>query len=191
MRDFFAAGEQSGTASIGMHGRAALRHSPQPLTLNAVSPSILAPPSRLLHPGSSIPARWRFIQSFCRGGGAKQIRAIARLAIISSSLLCSLLLATVNPAAAQVATLNQLGAADGAQSLAPQSSAQGGGRGGGSGGQSGSGLDVICNQLIAGTFCSPGGSGSGGYGSWSAGTSANDPSLPPCASGMPATELCN
>lgn len=56
---------------------------------------------------------------------------------------------------------------------------------------SGSGLGVICNELIAGTFCTSGVSHAGGYGSPSAGTSATNPSLPPCTSGLPANELCN
>jgi hypothetical protein len=108
-----------------------------------------------------------------------------RLATVSLLLGVSLAV-MANPASAQVVTPNgQQGAAQAGAASGAQFSAQGGG------GQSGSGLDVICNQLIAGTFCSSGGSGAGGYGSFSAGTSANDPSLPPCASGMPANELCN
>jgi hypothetical protein len=170
-----------------MHGRAALLPSPpapHPECGVPVHPSSIESHPvirRRPEPRSSEPKRF-----MSRQFRAKQVRAMARLATISL-LLSSLLPATVNPAVAQVGTPNgQQGVTGGAQS-----SAQGGGQAGGQGGPSGSGLDVICNQLIAGTFCSSGGSGSGGYGSFSAGTSANDPSLPPCASGMPANELCN
>lgn len=90
-----------------------------------------------------------------------------------------------NPALAQIAEIAPSNGQQGVTGTAgaAQPSAQGG--------QSGSGLDVICNELIAGTFCSSGPSAAGGYGSFSAGTAAGNPSLPPCASGMPANELCN
>ena len=101
----------------------------------------------------------------------------------------ALLLVVAHPAIAQVAAPNgQAGATGQAWATAStQSSAQSGSSGSGLG----SGLGVICNTLIAGTFCSSGPSSGGGYGSFSAGTSASNPSLPPCASGMPANELCN
>jgi hypothetical protein len=101
--------------------------------------------------------------------------------------MMSLLLVTTNVMAVPV--IAQIAAPSG-QSGTPaggQFSAQGSQQGG----QSGTGPGVICNELIAGTFCTPGGSSAGGYGSFSAGTAASDPSLPPCASGMPANELCN
>lgn len=108
---------------------------------------------------------------------------MVRVATISLLLVMSNL--TPHPAIGQIA---EVGPSNGQQGVtgtagASQSSAQGG--------QSGSGLDVICNELIAGTFCSSGGSAAGGYGSFSAGTAAGSPSLPPCASGLPANELCN
>jgi hypothetical protein len=89
------------------------------------------------------------------------------------------------PALAQIPP--QIAAQSGQQQFGPSSGTESTSQGG----QSGAGLDVICNELIAGTFCSSGGSGGGGYGSPTAGTSAGNPSLPPCASGMPANELCN
>ena len=97
----------------------------------------------------------------------------------------ALLLVVANPAVAQVAAPSGQAGASGQVGTpgSAQSSAQSG--------PSGSGLGVICNTLIAGTFCSSGRSSGGGYGSFSAGTGANNPSLPPCASGMPANELCN
>jgi len=54
-----------------------------------------------------------------------------------------------------------------------------------------SAMDVICNELIAGTFCTSGRSSGQGYGTVNAGTSANAPSLPACTSDTPANELCN
>ncbi|MGB6797655.1 MAG: hypothetical protein WBE48_14125 [Xanthobacteraceae bacterium] len=93
------------------------------------------------------------------------------------------------PAMAQIMAQNaaQTGVPNGQQQFGPSS-----GTGAASqGNQSGAGLDVICNEMIAGTFCSSGGSGGGGYGSPTAGTRASNPSLPPCTSGMPANELCN
>ena len=110
--------------------------------------------------------------------------------VATISLLLAILLLVMgnlmaNPAIAQIAEvapsngqLGVTGAAGAAQSPAQT-------------GPSGSGLGVICNELIAGTFCSSGGSAANGYGSFSAGTAAGNPSLPPCASGMPANELCN
>jgi hypothetical protein len=112
---------------------------------------------------------------------------MVRAATISLWLVLLLVapLVLANPAIAQIAEVappnGQQGTigATGATPSAAQS------------GQSGPGLGVICNELIAGTFCSSGPSAAGGYGSFSAGTAAGNPSLPPCASGMPANELCN
>jgi hypothetical protein len=105
------------------------------------------------------------------------------------SVMIGLLLVVANPAIAQVAAPNgQAGAQSGASG---QAGTTGNTQGSAQSGPSGSGLGVICNTLIAGTFCSSGRSRAGGYGSFSAGTGANSPSLPPCASGMPANELCN
>jgi len=100
--------------------------------------------------------------------------------------IIALLLVVANPAIAQVAAPSgqagaQTGATGQAGATVGRQSSQGGG----------SGIGVSCNTLIAGTFCSSGRSSAGGYGSFSAGTGANNPSLPPCASGMPANELCN
>jgi hypothetical protein len=103
--------------------------------------------------------------------------------------MIALLLAVANPAIAQVAAPSgQAGAQSGANGQAGTTGATQSSERGGS---SGSGIGVSCNTLIAGTFCSSGRSSAGGYGSFSAGTGANNPSLPPCASGMPANELCN
>ena len=99
--------------------------------------------------------------------------------------MIALLLAVANPTIAQVAAPSGQGGAT------RQAGTTGGTQGSVRGGSSGSGLGVICDTLIAGSFCSSGRSSSGGYGSFSAGTGANNPSLPPCASGMPANELCN
>jgi hypothetical protein len=105
---------------------------------------------------------------------------MVRLATISLLLVSS-------PAIAQIAAPSgQQGASGSTQFSAPANP-----QGGQQSGQSGSGLDVICNEMIAGTFCTSGRSGASGYGSFSAGAGANSPSLPPCASGMPANELCN
>ena len=112
-------------------------------------------------------------------GGAETVQAMTRLVTIF------LLLVAAYPTMAQIAA--QTGVPNGLQQFGPSS-----GTGSASqGSQSGAGLDVICNEMIAGTFCSSGGSGGGGYGSPTAGTSAGNPSLPPCTSGMPANELCN
>jgi hypothetical protein len=92
-----------------------------------------------------------------------------------------LLLVAAYPAIAQIAAPN------GQQQPGPSSGTESTSQGN----QPAAGLDVICNEMIAGTFCSSGGSGGGGYGSPAAGTSASNPSLPPCTSGMPANELCN
>lgn len=91
-----------------------------------------------------------------------------------------LLLVAAYPAMAQIAAPSgqQFGPSSGTESTSQ-------------GSQSGAGLDVICNEMIAGTFCSSGGSGGGGYGSPTAGASVSNPSLPPCTFGMPANELCN
>ena len=106
---------------------------------------------------------------------------MVRLVTLAVTLATAIL--SANPALAQIA------APAGQQNS--QQSATGGTQSSAQGGQSGSGLGVICNEMIAGTFCSSGRSGAGGYGSFSAGTGAGNPSLPPCASGMPANELCN
>ena len=101
----------------------------------------------------------------------------------------ALLLVAANPAIAQVAAPSgQAGAQSGATGQAGQTA---GTQSAARSGSSGSGLGVICDTLIAGTFCSSGRSSARGYGSFSAGTGASNPSLPPCASGMPANELCN
>ena len=99
--------------------------------------------------------------------------------------MIALLLVVANPAIAQVAAPSGQAGATG------QAGTTGGAQSSVQGGSSGSGIGVSCNTLIAGSFCSSGRSGAGGYGSFSAGTGANSPSLPPCASGMPANELCN
>ena len=99
--------------------------------------------------------------------------------------MIALLFVVTNPAIAQVAAPNGQAGATG------QAATTGGTQSSVQGGSSGSGIGVICNTLIAGTFCSSGRSSAGGYGSFSAGDGANNPSLPPCASGMPANELCN
>ena len=106
---------------------------------------------------------------------------MVRLATLAATLVTAVL--SANPGLAQIA------APTGQQNS--QQGAIGGAQFSVQGGQSGSGLGVICNEMIAGTFCTSGRSGAGGYGSFSAGTSASNPSLPPCASGMPANELCN
>ncbi len=90
------------------------------------------------------------------------------------------LLAMAGPAGAQIAAPSgqqEFGATNGASSS--------------QNGSSGAGPDVMCNELISGTFCTSGRSRAGGYGSPTAGTSATHPSLPPCLPGMPANELCN
>lgn len=99
--------------------------------------------------------------------------------------MIAFLLVVAHPAIAQVAAPNGQAGATGQTGTGAnaQNSAQGA--------PSGSGLGVTCNTLIAGTFCSSGRSSAGGYGSFSAGTGASNPSLPPCASGLPANELCN
>ena len=108
---------------------------------------------------------------------------MVRVATISFLLVMPNLMAS--PAIAQIA---EVAPSNGQQAVTGTAGAT---QSSGPGGQSGSGLDVICNELMAGTFCSSGPSAAGGYGSVSAGTAAGNPSLPPCASGMPANELCN
>jgi hypothetical protein len=143
--------------------------APQPLTPSAVPPS-------------STPRR--AVAGYWGHGGYTMVRA-ATISLWLVLLLVAPPLVLANPAVAQIAEVappNGQQGTIGATGATP-SAAQGG--------QSGSGLGVICNELIAGTFCSSGPSAAGGYGSFSAGTAAGNPSLPPCASGMPANELCN
>jgi hypothetical protein len=97
-------------------------------------------------------------------------------------LFVVLLQGTANPAIAQFGPVN---GSQGAAQFSAQSGQQGSQTG------SGSGLDVICSEMMAGTFCTAGGSSAGGYGSSSAGTGASNPSLPPCELGTPDNELCN
>lgn len=123
----------------------------------------------------------RVIRLWVRAGPT--VQAMTRLVTVFLLLVSAYLAAY--PAMAQIAA--QTGAPNGQQQFGPSSGTAAASQGN----QSGAGLDVICNEMIAGTFCSSGGSGGGGYGSPAAGTSAGNPSLPPCTSGMPANELCN
>ena len=113
------------------------------------------------------------------GWAGPTVQAMTRLVTVV------LLLAAAYPAADPA--MAQIVAPNGQQQFGPSSGTAAASQGN----QSGVGIDVICNEMIAGTFCSSGGSSGGGYGSPTAGTSASNPSLPPCTSGMPANELCN
>ena len=116
-------------------------------------------------------------------GAEPTVQAMTRL--VTVVLLLAAAYPAADPAMAQIVA--QIAAPNGQQQFGPSSGTAAASQGN----QSGVGLDVICNEMIAGTFCSSGGSSGGGYGSPTAGTSASNPALPPCTSGTPANELCN